>query len=142
VEDVGSSGATTAALGRLLIEHGVLTEGALERALAYQGHAGGRLGEILIEQGSVSRPLLAKALAKQSGVVLDEERGFGSGLRALLERRHLERLGLDAGQVDSINGLDGVVGRGAFSVQQECRGGERRAQSDRRKATIKSRARP
>jgi hypothetical protein len=139
---VGSSGATTAALGRLLIDHGVLTEGALERALAYQGHAGGRLGEILIEQGSVSRPLLAKALAKQFGTVLDEERGFGSGLRALVERRHLERLGLDVGQIDPINGLDGVVGRGALSAQQERRGAERRAQSDRRKATTESMARP
>lgn len=126
----------------MLIEYGVLTEDALERALAYQGHAGGRLGEILIEQGSVSRPLLAKALAKQSGVVLDEERGFGSGLRALVERRHLERLGLDTRQVDPINGLDEVAGRSAFSAQQERRGGERRARSDRRKATAKSRARP
>jgi len=126
----------------LLVEHGVLTEGALERALAYQEDAGGRLGDILIEQGLVSRPLLAKALAKQSGAVLDEERGFGSGLRARVERRHLERLGLEAGRVDAINGLDGVVGRGAFSAQQERRGGQRRAQSDRREATTKSRARP
>jgi hypothetical protein len=139
---VGSSGATTAMLGRLLIEHGVLTKDALERALAYQAHAGGRLGEILIEQGSVSRPLLAKALAEQSGVVLEEERGFGSGLRAQVERRHLERLGLDAVQVDPIHGLDGVVGRRAFSAQQERRGGERRGQSDRRKAITTSRVRP
>jgi hypothetical protein len=36
----------------------------------------------------ICRPELDRAIAGQSGVDLAEEAGFGSGLRAAIERRH------------------------------------------------------
>jgi hypothetical protein len=36
----------------------------------------------------ICRPELDRAIAGQSEVDLDEEAGFGSGLRAAIERRH------------------------------------------------------
>jgi hypothetical protein len=90
---------TDAPLGLLLVEQGALKSDALEQALSHQEEAGGRLGEILLEQGLVSRPLLARVLSRQHGVTLEMEEGFGSGLRGLIERRHLERMGLSAAAV-------------------------------------------
>jgi len=46
-----------------------------------------RLGCVL-ERGVLSGPALTRALARQHGVELEEEAGFGSGLRAEIERRH------------------------------------------------------
>jgi hypothetical protein len=36
----------------------------------------------------ICRPELDRAIAGQTGLDLDEEAGFGSGLRAAIERRH------------------------------------------------------
>ncbi len=72
----------------------------VEEALAHQERLGGRLGEILLGWGFVSRPLLTRVLAEQRGVCLEEETGFGTGLRAEIERRHRDysrlRLGMAA----------------------------------------------
>jgi hypothetical protein len=78
-------------LGLLLREQGLVNQGEVVEALAYQERSGGRLGEILLGWGIVSRPLLARVLAEQRGVWLEEETGFGTGLRAAIERRHRER---------------------------------------------------
>ena len=75
-------------LGSLLREQAGLTATHVEDALAYQEHAGGLLGEILRGWGFISGPLLARVLAEQHGVQLEQETGFGTGLRAEIERRH------------------------------------------------------
>ena len=84
-------------LGSLLREEGVVREEEVEEALAEQEHSGEPLGEILLGWGFVSRPLLTRVLAGQRGEWLEEERGFGTGLRAEIERRHLERARLRLG---------------------------------------------
>ena len=88
---MGSKKSVVRPLGTLLVEQGSLSETDVAEALSVQLEDGKRLGEILLERDLVSRPLLARALAEQSGVQLVEEPGFGSGLRALIERRHQEK---------------------------------------------------
>jgi hypothetical protein len=75
-------------LGQLFVEKGLLTEERLEHALAEQAATGGRLGEKLVELGYVSSSSLARLLAEQYGVELSYDTGFGTGLRAELERRY------------------------------------------------------
>jgi type IV pilus assembly protein PilB len=53
------------ALGALLLRAGLVTEDALEVALADQGQSGKRLGEILVERGHLTRTQLARVLAQQ-----------------------------------------------------------------------------
>jgi len=78
-------------LGVLLVESGVISQAELESALAEQSASGRRLGEILIARGYSSRPAIQDALAEQSGVMFEPERGFGTGLRGLLARKHHQR---------------------------------------------------
>jgi hypothetical protein len=52
-------------LGEILVEHGLLTEGGLARALAEQARTGRLLGEILVDRGWLSPEELADALAGQ-----------------------------------------------------------------------------
>jgi hypothetical protein len=85
----------------MLVARGFLREADLEQALTDQKMTGGRLGEILLARGKVSRPLLDRLLARQAGVALEAEVGFGSGLRAMIEQRHLERSGVSARPIDS-----------------------------------------
>ena len=75
-------------LGRLLVERGLLTDDELERALAEQQVTGERLGETIVKCGFVSGPELAAALAAQYGIELTTEKGFGTGLRSEIQRRH------------------------------------------------------
>ena len=75
-------------LGRLLVEQGLLSEDELERALEHQATTGRRLGETLVDLEFVSHPALSRALAEQYGIELKSETGFGTGLRAEIERRH------------------------------------------------------
>jgi hypothetical protein len=75
-------------LGCLLVEQGLLSEDELERALEAQASTGRRLGETIVELGFVSHPALSRALAAQYGIELKGETGFGTGLRAEIERRH------------------------------------------------------
>ncbi len=69
-------------LGRVLVEKGLLTDEALERALDEQAGTGRRLGEILVLLGCVSHSDLSLALAEQYGFELST----GAGPRAQLER--------------------------------------------------------
>ena len=85
-------------LGALLALQGEVSNDELDHALKTQVENGDPLGEILVELGSVSRPALDRALAEQSGVVLHFEGGFGTGLRAEIERRHHVRRGLEGSQ--------------------------------------------
>jgi hypothetical protein len=78
-------------LGVLLVEQGVISEAELETALADQAAIGKPLGEILIAHGFSSRPAIQDALAEQAGVMFEPERGFGTGLRGLLARKHRQR---------------------------------------------------
>lgn len=75
-------------LGQLLVEQGLLTGDELERALAEQQTTGQRLGETIVKLGFVSGPELASALAAQYGIELTTEKGFGTGLRSEIQRRH------------------------------------------------------
>jgi hypothetical protein len=82
-------------LGRLLVERGLLRDDELEHALDEQEISGRRLGEILIELGCVTHSALSFALAEQYGFELTAETGFGTGLRAQIERRQDEGRGPD-----------------------------------------------
>jgi DNA repair exonuclease SbcCD ATPase subunit len=75
-------------LGLLLVEQGLLTDDELEQALAQQQVTGKRLGETIVECGFVSPPDLSNALAAQYGIKLTTEKGFGTGLRAQIQRRY------------------------------------------------------
>jgi hypothetical protein len=75
-------------LGKMLVERGAAKHGDVEVALRAQLESGEQLGEILVERGLVCRSELDRALARQSGVELEEQGGFGTGLRAEIERRH------------------------------------------------------
>ena len=75
-------------LGSVLVTQGVVESNELDEALLRQAESGKRLGEILVERGVICRPELDRAIAGQTGLDLDEEAGFGSGLRAAIERRH------------------------------------------------------
>jgi hypothetical protein len=75
-------------LGTVLVAQGVVENGDVDEALLAQAESGEQLGEILVDRGVICRPELDRAIAGQSGVDLDEEAGFGSGLRAAIERRH------------------------------------------------------
>ncbi len=66
-------------LGRILLQHGHITEAQLDAALAEQANTGQRLGQILIGAGAVSTFTLAAALAEQQGLLAasrDQEEGF------------------------------------------------------------------
>jgi hypothetical protein len=75
-------------LGSVLVNHGVVERGELDEALLAQTLTGRQLGEILVDRGVICRSELDRAIAGQSGHDLDEEAGFGLGLRAAIERRH------------------------------------------------------
>jgi hypothetical protein len=75
-------------LGALLVAQGAVDGGDVDRALTAQTETRRPLGDTLLELGLICRPELDRAVALQSGVELDEEAGFGTGLRAAIERRH------------------------------------------------------
>jgi hypothetical protein len=82
-----------ARLGELLVSEGILSAEELEDALAAQRETRPRkpLGELLLASGVVSPPLLVRLLATQCQLQLEEETGFGNGLRRAIEQRHTER---------------------------------------------------
>jgi hypothetical protein len=90
-------------LGTVLLEQGALNDEDLERALTAQARNGERLGEILVELDLLSRPALDRAVAVQSGVDLQHEGGYGSGLRAEIERRHRGRRGLSQLEPEAVD---------------------------------------
>jgi chromosome segregation ATPase len=90
-DSVTAAHVTWRPLGALLVEKGLLTAEELEDALAAQQTTGKRLGQILVDRGHVSGPALTNALAEQYGIELTTEEGFGTGLRAEIERRHSTR---------------------------------------------------
>jgi len=57
----------TRQLGELLIERGVINQGQLDKALAYQKEKGGLIGEILVELGFAREEDIAQALTAQYG---------------------------------------------------------------------------
>jgi DNA repair exonuclease SbcCD ATPase subunit len=87
-ETVEAAHITWRPLGRLLVERGLLTGDELEQALTEQQATGQRLGETIVKLGFVSGPELASALAAQYGIELTTEKGFGTGLRSEIQRRH------------------------------------------------------
>ena len=56
-------------LGRLLVQHGHISEAQLDAALSEQSRSGERLGQILIASGAVPAFVLATVLAEQHGLV-------------------------------------------------------------------------
>ena len=78
-------------LGSVLVAQGVVDGSDVDKALSVQTDSGERLGETLLELGLICRPELDRAVAQQAGTELDEEIGYGTGLRAAIERRHRYR---------------------------------------------------
>ena len=83
-------------LGAVLVAQGAVDGGILDQALRAQAQTGERLGEFLVRLGLICRPELDRAVAQQAGAMLEEESGFGTGLRAAIERRHGYRRELQA----------------------------------------------
>ena len=83
-------------LGSVLVAQGAVEGGILDQALRAQAQTGERLGEFLLRLGLICRPELDRAVAQQAGASLEEESGFGTGLRAAIERRHGYRRDLQA----------------------------------------------
>lgn len=75
-------------LGAVLVEQGAVEGGVLDQALRAQKQTGERLGELLVRHGLICRPELDRAVAQQGGGQIEEESGFGTGLRAAIESRH------------------------------------------------------
>ena len=107
-ESVTAAHVTWRPLGALLVEKGLLTAEELEEALAAQQTTGKRLGQILVDRGHVSGPALTNALAEQYGIELKTEEGFGTGLRAEIERRHSTRRPPVAAEDDPAGSLPGT----------------------------------
>ena len=84
--------AAGARLGELLLAHELVTEDELAEALAEQRKTNPKklLGEIVLRRGLVSAPTLVRLLATQCQLELEEEKGFGTGLRRAIELRHQE----------------------------------------------------
>jgi hypothetical protein len=83
---------TGARLGELLLANELVTEEELAEALAEQRTTKPKklLGEIALRRGLVSAPTLVRLLATQCQLELEEEKGFGTGLRRAIELRHQE----------------------------------------------------
>lgn len=77
-------------LGELLVDEGLLTEDELAEALAEQRRSRPKvpLGEILLRRKLVPGAVLVRLLSKQCERELEEEGGFGTGLRRAIEERH------------------------------------------------------
>lgn len=77
-------------LGELLVAAGVITEKVLADALAEQRRSRPKLplGEILLRRELVPGAVLVSFLSSQCELELDQEGGFGSGLRGAIENRH------------------------------------------------------
>ena len=56
------------ALGRLLVDRGLITETQLETAIGEQGATGKRLGRVLVERGVLTPEALLEVLSEQLGV--------------------------------------------------------------------------
>jgi hypothetical protein len=90
-------------LGALLVEAGLVSEHDLVEALAEQGRSGQRLGEVLVARGLVSAAAVANALAEQRGSFLRTEYGFGTGLRALMDRSNVQDSGATPPEVPPLS---------------------------------------
>lgn len=79
-------------LGELFLEHGLITRGELEDALAGQAETKERLGQVLVTKGLVSEPELLKVLVDQLGLELEQEGGPGRLADDVTKRRALRSL--------------------------------------------------
>jgi hypothetical protein len=77
-------------LGELLVGEGLLSEDELAEALAEQRRSRPKipLGEILLRRKLLPGAVLVRLLSKQCERELEEEGGFGTGLRRAIEERH------------------------------------------------------
>ena len=75
------------------MSEGILSPDELEDALTMQRETRPRtpLGELLLASDVVSPPLLVRLLAQQCRVRLEQDTGFGTGLRRAIRQRHSER---------------------------------------------------
>jgi hypothetical protein len=77
-------------LGELLLEAGLITHETLADALTEQRRTRPKrpLGEILLRSKLVPGAVLVRFLSNQCELVLEQETGFGTGLREAIENRH------------------------------------------------------
>ena len=78
-------------LGELLVEKGLLTGVELDEALAEQEDSGRLLGEVVVDLGYVPMITLVNVLTEQLNGELEQQSGFGTGLRQVLESQLLQR---------------------------------------------------
>src|ERR1700720_3859437 len=72
-------------IGQLLIEAGLIGEGDLARALAFQERYGGRLGSILVPLGGLSEERLLPGLSDQLGIPVLAEDDLPGNTAAFLD---------------------------------------------------------
>ena len=65
---VGDATLSAAPIGQILLAHGFVSAGDLERGLAFQARFGGRLGAVLVRIGALSESNLLLALSGQLGL--------------------------------------------------------------------------
>ncbi|MBD0329018.1 MAG: hypothetical protein ICV64_02810 [Thermoleophilia bacterium] len=92
-------------LGQLLVERGVITDEQLEQALSEQDETGRPLGEIVRTRFDVSAADLGGVIAEQHELELELERGFGSGLRRVIDARRRRR----GGAAEAAGGDDAML---------------------------------
>jgi hypothetical protein len=80
-----------ALLGEFLVADGAVGAIGIDEALRAQARTGERIGETLVGLGLICRSQLDRAVARQAGFELATRTGFGTGLRAAIERRHEHR---------------------------------------------------
>jgi hypothetical protein len=82
-------------LGRMLVDRGFLDDEQLDDALREQERTGRPLGEIVRTRYFLSASEIGDVLAEQRELELEMDRGFGTGLRAGIDRRHRGAAGED-----------------------------------------------
>ncbi|MBV8122316.1 MAG: Flp pilus assembly complex ATPase component TadA [Alphaproteobacteria bacterium] len=102
-----------APIGQILVAHGFVSAGDLERGLAFQKRFGGRIGAVLVRIGALSESNLLLALSEQLGLPV-----LGSGdlppdpapvLAAMQRSGHLPEWWLDQEAIVWVNAADGTV---------------------------------
>ena len=89
--DTAASPTPPRRLGELLVEKGLLTGFELDAALAEQEDSGRLLGEVIVDLGYVPMITLVNVLTEQLNGQFEQQSGFGTGLRQLLETQLLQQ---------------------------------------------------
>ncbi len=103
-------------LGEILVEHGVVDEAGVQRALQVQEESGGLFGEVLVALGLATREQVRTALAVQERL----QRAAGASLpEELVPEAARERTGMEGlGVVNDLLLGEALIRRGALTRAQ------------------------